>query len=91
MNARGKPIQATSLLMVSSSIFFLLLAICHSDLIDSLFCTILTQVEIDQLVAHLFVSYPIPRKEGTKPPYVCPGCSNHTHGNNMINRCNVIK
>jgi hypothetical protein len=29
-------------------------------------------------------------KEGTKPPYVCPGCSNHTHGNNMINRCNVI-
>jgi hypothetical protein len=35
----------------------------------------------------------IPRseKEGTKAPYVCPGCSNHTHGNNMINRCNVIK
>jgi hypothetical protein len=35
----------------------------------------------------------IPRseKEGTKPPYVCPGCSNHMHGNNMINRCNVIK
>jgi hypothetical protein len=35
----------------------------------------------------------IPRseKEGTKPPYVYPGCSNHTHGNNMINRCNVIK
>jgi hypothetical protein len=29
-------------------------------------------------------------KEGTKPPYVCPGCSNHTHGNNMINRCNVM-
>jgi hypothetical protein len=22
---------------------------------------------------------------------VCPGYSNHTHGNNMINRCNVIK
>jgi hypothetical protein len=35
----------------------------------------------------------IPRseKEGTKPLYVCPGCSNHTHGNNMINKCNVIK
>jgi hypothetical protein len=34
----------------------------------------------------------IPRseKEGTKPTYVCPGCSNHTHDNNMINRCNVI-
>jgi hypothetical protein len=30
-------------------------------------------------------------KKETKPPYVCPGCSNHTHGNNMINRCNVIK
>jgi hypothetical protein len=30
----------------------------------------------------------IPRseKEGMKPPYVCPGCSNYTHGNNMINR-----
>jgi hypothetical protein len=32
------------------------------------------------------LSYPVPRKEGTKPPYVCPGSSNHTHGNNMINR-----
>jgi hypothetical protein len=30
------------------------------------------------------LSYPVPRKEGTKPPYVCPGCSNHTHDNNMI-------
>jgi hypothetical protein len=30
------------------------------------------------------------REIGTKPPYVCPGCSNHTHGNNMINRCNVF-
>jgi hypothetical protein len=30
------------------------------------------------------ISVVIPRskKEGTKPPYVCPGCSNHTHGNN---------
>jgi hypothetical protein len=38
-------------------------------------------------------SHVIPRskKEGTEPPYVCPGCSNHTHDNNMINRCNVIK
>jgi hypothetical protein len=33
----------------------------------------------------------IPRseKEGTKPPYVCSGCSNHTCSNNMINRFNV--
>ncbi|WP_428637374.1 retrotransposon gag family protein, partial [Shewanella sp.] len=29
---------------------------------------------------------PCSEKEGTKPPYVCPGCSNHTHDNNMINR-----
>jgi hypothetical protein len=33
---------------------------------------------------------PHSEKAGMKPPYVCPGCSNHTHGNNMINRCNVI-
>jgi hypothetical protein len=34
----------------------------------------------------------IPRseKEGMKPPYMCPRCSNHTHGNNMINRCKVV-
>jgi hypothetical protein len=25
---------------------------------------------------------PHSKKEGTKPPYVCPGCSNHTHINN---------
>jgi hypothetical protein len=38
-------------------------------------------------VAHDVI--PHSEKEGTKPPYVCPGCSNDTHGNNMINRCNV--
>jgi hypothetical protein len=32
---------------------------------------------------------PRSEKEGTKPPYVCPECANHTHGNNMINRGNV--
>jgi hypothetical protein len=33
----------------------------------------------------------IPRseKEGMKPPYVCPGCSNHTYSNNMITRFHV--
>jgi hypothetical protein len=33
----------------------------------------------------------IPRfeKVETKPPYVCPGCSNHTYSNNMINMCHV--
>jgi hypothetical protein len=25
-------------------------------------------------------------KVGTKPPYMCPGCSNHTYSNNMITR-----
>jgi hypothetical protein len=33
----------------------------------------------------------IPRSEieGTKPPYVCPGCFIHTCSNNMINRFHV--
>jgi hypothetical protein len=33
----------------------------------------------------------IPRSEKAemKPPYVCPGCSNHTYSNNMINRHHV--
>jgi hypothetical protein len=26
---------------------------------------------------------------GYASPYVCPGCSNHTYNNNMINRCHV--
>jgi hypothetical protein len=32
---------------------------------------------------------PRSKKEGTKPPYVCPGCSNHTYSNNMITRFRV--
>jgi hypothetical protein len=33
----------------------------------------------------------IPRSEKIemKPPYMCPGCSNHTYNNNMINMCRV--
>jgi hypothetical protein len=33
----------------------------------------------------------IPRseKEERKPLYVCPGCSNHTYNNNLINRYNI--
>jgi hypothetical protein len=31
---------------------------------------------------HTMSVIPHSEKEGTKPPYVCPGCSNHTHGNN---------
>jgi hypothetical protein len=43
-----------------------------------------------ELVSYSNAVIPRSEKEGTKPPYVCPGCSNHTHSNNMINRCNVI-
>jgi hypothetical protein len=32
---------------------------------------------------------PYSEKVEMKPPYVCPGCSNHTYSNNMINRCHV--
>jgi hypothetical protein len=35
------------------------------------------------------VVIPHSEKEGTKPPYVCPGCSNHTYSNNMITRFHV--
>jgi hypothetical protein len=37
------------------------------------------------------LSYPVPtsEKEEMKPPYVCPGCSNHTYSNNMITRFHV--
>jgi hypothetical protein len=36
--------------------------------------------------ASLFSVIPSSKKEGTKPPYVCPRCSNHTYSNNMITR-----
>jgi hypothetical protein len=45
---------------------------------------------MDLTISHMVFVIPRSEKEGTKAPYVCPGCSNHTHGNNMINRCNVI-
>jgi hypothetical protein len=32
---------------------------------------------------------PRSKKEGTKPPFVCPRCSNHTYSNNMITRFHV--
>jgi hypothetical protein len=37
---------------------------------------------IDEMLERLVNVIPRSEKEGTKPPYVCPGCSNHTHGNN---------
>jgi hypothetical protein len=42
------------------------------------------------LVEGELVVIPHSKKEGTKPPYMWPGYSNHTHGNNMINKCNII-
>jgi hypothetical protein len=43
------------------------------------------------LFVHLHSVYVVPHseKEGTKPPYVCPGCSNHMYSNNMITRFHV--
>jgi hypothetical protein len=43
------------------------------------------------LHTHPCAAFVIPRseKEGTKPPYVCPGCSNHTYSNNMITKFHV--
>jgi hypothetical protein len=32
---------------------------------------------------------PSSEKVEMKPPYVCPGCLNHTYSNNMINMCHV--
>jgi hypothetical protein len=32
---------------------------------------------------------PHSEKAKTKPPYVCPGCSNRTYISNMTNRCHV--
>jgi hypothetical protein len=42
------------------------------------------EVDTHEKKLDCFLNGVIPRseKEGTKPPYVCPGCSNHTHGNN---------
>jgi hypothetical protein len=57
-----------------------------------------TVKELEVIVRHLGLRAPgdvshsvIPRseKEGTKPPYVCPECSNHTYSNNMITRFHV--
>jgi hypothetical protein len=36
-----------------------------------------------------FMSYLISKRVEPKPPYVCPGRSNHTYSNNMIIRWNV--
>jgi hypothetical protein len=43
-------------------------------------------VKVNQMDASVI---PRSEKEGTKPLYVCPGCSNHTYSNNMITRIHV--
>jgi hypothetical protein len=49
-----------------------------------------TSEEMKAAMLYMYANViPRSKKEGMKPPYMCPGCSNHTHGNNMINRCNV--
>jgi hypothetical protein len=35
------------------------------------------------------LSHPGSEKIKPKPLYVCPGCSNHTYSNNMVNRYNI--
>jgi hypothetical protein len=44
---------------------------------------------LKRLANHSFCVIPHSEKEGTKPPYVCSGCSNHTYSNNMITRFHV--
>jgi hypothetical protein len=46
-------------------------------------------VEATKNGVRLVFVIPHSEKEGTKPPYVCPGCSNHTYSNNMISRFHV--
>jgi hypothetical protein len=48
-------------------------------------------IDLMNLTADCLLIFVIPRseKEGMKPPYVCPGCSNHTYSNNMITRIHV--
>jgi hypothetical protein len=43
----------------------------------------------DELLMEITSVIPRSEKEGTKPPYVCPGFSNHTYSNNMIIRFRV--
>jgi hypothetical protein len=45
---------------------------------------------LDELYgAQVFIVIPRSEKVEIKPPYMFPGCSNHTYNNNMINRCHV--
>jgi hypothetical protein len=39
--------------------------------------------------AMMGVVIPHSEKAEMKPPYMCPGCSNHMYNNNMINMCHV--
>jgi hypothetical protein len=53
-----------------------------------------SHVDTDEKKANLYHEglpsvIPCSEIEGTKPPYVCPGCFIHTYSNNMINRFHV--
>jgi hypothetical protein len=41
-------------------------------------------------IALITLGIPLSEKVGLKALYVCPGCSNHTYNNNMVNRYNTL-
>jgi predicted nucleotidyltransferase len=52
---------------------------------------VISHMRTNEQLADIFTKPVIPRSEieGTKPPYVCPGCFIHTYSNNIINRFHV--
>jgi hypothetical protein len=42
-----------------------------------------------EFVVACALSHPGFEKMKLKPLYVCPGCSNHTYSNNIVNRYNI--
>jgi hypothetical protein len=48
-----------------------------------------SSIRLDYALVGINRVTPRSEKEGMKPPYVCPGCSNHTYSNNMITRIHV--
>jgi hypothetical protein len=59
-----------SLLLVNFELNLHLLMICHSDLINSLFYTVLTQAEINRFMEHLFdKDLPTARLASVLEPY----------------------
>jgi hypothetical protein len=50
---------------------------------------IILEIDIDDVVVKSDSVIPRSEKAEMKPPYVCPGCLNHTYSNNMINKFHV--